>query len=88
MTIRNRLEKLEGRQSLLIKPDQTEQSKIDILWNVAASGSGSTQIQAIKTLNDMRMAEQIVEKDERSEEEIRGHIETLIAEYRAMPAMG
>jgi len=85
MSLRNRLTKLESLRPLVASTEQTEQSKLDILWSVAANGSGSTQIQAIKTLNEMRFNDQVVEADNRSEDEIRGHIEQLIEEYRAMP---
>jgi hypothetical protein len=87
MSLKNRLTKLEGQRPVVASTDHSEQSKLDILWGVAANGSGSVQIQAIKTLNDMRFDNQVVEKDERSEEEIRGHIEQLIEEYRAMPVI-
>ncbi|MCU7835807.1 MAG: hypothetical protein KZQ83_11230 [gamma proteobacterium symbiont of Taylorina sp.] len=60
---------------------------VGIILSVAANGSGSTQIQAIKTLNEMRFNNQVVEVDTRSEVEIRTHIESLIEEYRVMPEM-
>jgi len=87
MSLKNRLFKRESQRPLLASTEQTEQSKLDILWSVAANGSGSTQIQAIKTLNEMRFNDQIVEVDIRSEAEIRGHIEQLIEAYRSMPVV-
>jgi len=57
ISLRNRLTKLESQRPLVASAEQTEQSKLDILWSVAANGSGSTQIQAIKTPNEMQFNE-------------------------------
>ena len=84
MTLKRRLEKLEAKQPLPVVTDQSEQAKLDILWQAAANGSGANQIAAIKLLNDMRLNKQVVELDTRDEAEIRNNIEKLISDYRGL----
>ncbi len=84
MTLRSRLEKLEGKQPLPVVTDQSEQAKLDLLWKAAANGQGANQIAAIKLLNEMRLNKQVVERDTRTETEVRNSIESLITEYRSL----
>ncbi len=84
MTLRSRLEKLEAKQPFPVVTDQSEQAKLDLLWKAAAHGKGANQIAAIKLLNEMRLNKQVIERDTRTETEVRNSIESLITEYRSL----